>query len=138
MTSSRKTRASSSSHAYIRSVVPVSSEGFASFQDSWSPTQPYSSSSGYASPGYDYSNVPHANHSYDPSSIRTRTSSNASLVGPWQSYQHPISPVSTASSLLFSWTDAEKSPGVHALGLPVSGVTTSSFAIAGTTIPASE
>lgn len=116
MSSPRKSRASSASNVYTRSAIPVSAEGLVSFDDSWSPIHDYSSSSSYASPGYDYNNLSHV-ESFDASYTRIRHHSDSSLLEPWHPYQHPLSPVSPTSSLLFSWADAEKSPGLHALGL---------------------
>ena len=59
---------------------------------------------------------------FGPGSNRTRTSSNASFIEPW-SYPSTRSPTSTSSTLPFPYTNGEKSPATHSIGLAISMAT---------------
>jgi Fungal specific transcription factor domain len=108
-------------------TIPIGTDSFASypinFTDPFSPSPNYSSSSGYASPGpgNDFINMFPA-PLFGPGSNRTRTSSNASFIEPW-SYPSTRSPTSTSSTLPFPYTNGEKSPATHSIGLAISMAT---------------
>ncbi|KAF2502752.1 hypothetical protein BU16DRAFT_554794 [Lophium mytilinum] len=105
------------------------------FNNPWSGSPNYSSSSGYASPGpgHDYSMF--VGQPFGSSSNRTRTSSNASFIEPtWSSYPSTRSPTSATSTMPFSWSGTEKSS--H-LGLALQIVTTSGgYPVSGMPAPA--
>lgn len=109
-------------------TIPIgTADSFASypinFTDPFSPSPNYSSSSGYASPGpgHDFINM-FPTSLFGPGSNRTRTSSNASFIEPW-SYPSTRSPTSVTSTLPFSYTNGEKSPATHSIGLALSMAT---------------
>lgn len=109
-------------------AIPIgTTDSFASypinFTDPFSPSPNYSSSSGYASPGpgHDFINM-FPTPLFGPGSNRTRTSSNASFIEPW-SYPSTRSPTSATSTLPFSYTNGEKSPATHSIGLAISMAT---------------
>lgn len=92
------------------------------FFNPWSPSPHYSSSSGAASPGYEYNSIPFL--APGQNSYRTRTSSNASFVEPpsWHSYpSNSRSPTSASSTMHNPWTsDQEQSPSLLGLSMTTS------------------
>ncbi|KAF2186147.1 hypothetical protein K469DRAFT_146292 [Zopfia rhizophila CBS 207.26] len=94
-------------------TIPVGTDGLQtgiSWNDPFSQSPNYSSSSGYGSPvpgANDYANI-FAHPPYAPGSNRTRTSSNASFIEPWG---YPSrSPTSATSTMAYTWTSNDKSP----------------------------
>lgn len=97
-------------------AVPVDGmQANVAWNDPFTQSPNYSSSSGYASPipgATDYANM-FANPPYGPGSNRTRTSSNASFIEPWV---YPSrSPTSATSTMAFTWTSNDKSPAPSSL-----------------------
>lgn len=108
--------------------VPVDGlhTGVPSWNDPFSQSPNYSSSStsGYASPipGTDYANM----FANPPFSSRTRTSSNASFIEPWG---YPSrSPTSATSTMAYTWTSNDKNGApaslayMHAASYPLTSV----------------
>ncbi|KAF2006067.1 hypothetical protein P154DRAFT_423278 [Amniculicola lignicola CBS 123094] len=106
-------RSSYSARGQASVTIPVEVGGLPTgiaWNDPFSQSPNYSSSSGYASPipsAGDYANM-FANPPYGAASNRTRTSSNASYIEPWG---YPSrSPTSATSTLAYTWTANDKSP----------------------------
>jgi hypothetical protein len=92
-------------------AAPVLVDGMSNvmgWSEAYSQSPPYSSSSGYASPIPDYANV-FANPPYGHGNNRTRASSTASFTEPW-SYTTPRSPVSSTSTMPYTWASNDKAP----------------------------
>ncbi|KAF2791586.1 hypothetical protein K505DRAFT_339452 [Melanomma pulvis-pyrius CBS 109.77] len=100
----------------VQIPMQVQVEGLSNAMTSFSPSPNCSSSSGYASPipgAGDYSNM-FANPPYGAPANRTRTSSNASFIQPWEFPSR--SPTSATSTMAYTWTSNDKSPAPPNLG----------------------